>query len=383
MIAAVRRGESMRSVAGRFGVPLSTVQHWFARAKGRRLDRIDWEDRSSAPKRTRRTKASIERRVLATRKRLKERSDLGEYGAPAIHRDLQQQAFEPLPSIRTIARILERHGVLDGLRRIRRPAPPKGWYLPDVAMETSELDSFDTIEGLAILGGPHLTVLTGISLHGGLAAAWPERRVSAKFVVEALLQHWREVGLPAYAQFDNDNRFTGPRQHPDAIGRVIRLCLNLQVTPVLVVPNETGFQATIESFNGRWQAKVWSRFHYSQLRTLRNRSHKYITASRQRNAARIEAAPARRKISKRWKLNLQATPRGRIIYLRRTNDKGHVNILGHSFCVDRYWVHRLVRAEVNLDTQSIQFFALRRREPNDQPLLNEAHYQLPNKLFRE
>jgi hypothetical protein len=119
-----------------------------------------------------------------------------------------------------------------------------------VADGDCKLDCFDTIEGLAIRGGPQLTILTGISLHGGLATVWPERRVGAAFVVQALQQHWGQVGRPGYAQFDNDSRFTGPRQYPDAIGRVIRLCLSLNVIPVFAIPNETGFQASIESFNG-------------------------------------------------------------------------------------------------------------------------------------
>lgn len=373
----------MRSVAELFGVPVSTVQHWVTRAGGKRLDRVNWEDRSCAPKRTRRTKASIERRVLAVRKRLKQRSVLGEYGAPAIHRELRQEGVQPLPAERTIGRILQRHGVLDGRKRVRRPPPPKGWYLPDVAAGECELDSFDTIEGLAIRGGPHLTILTGISLHGGLPVVWAEPRVTAKFVLEALLEHWREVGLPAYAQFDNDNRFTGPRQHPDAIGRVVRMCLSLEITPVFVVPNETGFQASIESLNSRWQSKVWCRFEHRNLRGLKQRSDKYVAASRHRHAVRIEAAPPRQAILKRWRLNLQAALHGKIVYLRRTNDKGRIPILGHSFLVDPYWVHRLVRAEVNLDQNHIRFYALRRREPDDQPLLNQVHYKLPNKPFRE
>jgi len=373
----------MRSVARALAVPLSTVQHWVARAQGKRLDRVEWQGRPCAPKRTRRTSPSIERRVLATRKRLKERSALGEYGAPAIHRQLERQGVQPPPSVRTIGRILERRGAFDGRKRVRRPPPPKGWYLPNVAAAQCELDSFDTIEGLAIRGGPHLTILTGISLHGGLPAVWAERRVTAQCVLEALLEHWRQVGLPGYAQFDNDNRFTGPRQHPDAIGRVVRMCLNLEVTPVFVVPNETGFQASIESLNSRWQAKVWCRFEHRNLRGLKLPSDKYIAASRQRHAARIEAGPPRQAIPQRWRLNLQAAPHGNIVYLRRTNDKGRIPILGHSFLVDPYWVHRLVRAEVNLDENHIRFYALRRREPDDQPLLNEVHYKLPNKLFRE
>lgn len=382
MVVAVRGGESMRSVAGRFAVPLSTVQYWMTQAHGKRLDRVNWQDRSCAPKKTRRTSAPVENRVLATRKQLKEHSPLGEYGAEAIWRDLQGK-IHPLPSLRTIGRIVERHGLLDGRKRVRRPPPPSGWYLPDVGVRTCELDCFDTIEGLAIRGGPHLSILTGISLFGGLAAAWPERTVSAKTVVDSLIEHWQIWGLPRYVQFDNDNRFTGPRQYRNAIGRVIRMCLSLDVIPVFSVPNETGFQASIESFNGRWQDKVWNRFEHARLLDLRRRSRRYITASQQRHATRIDAAPDRTPVPKAWQLNLQTKPRGKIIFLRRTNGSGSLEILGNPFVVDQHWVHRLVRAEVDLDQTFIQFFALRRRAPHDQPLLKQVHFQLPNKRFKE
>ena len=383
MVAAVRRGASQRSVAIQFGVALRTVQRWVERAKGRRLDRVDWSGLPPVPKRTRRTDPVIEQRVLTIRRWLKDCSALGEYGAAAIRREMEVREIEPCPTIPTIGRILQRRGVLDGRKRTRRPPPPQGWYLPDVAAKKVELDSFDTIEGLAIRGGPHLAVLTGVSLDGGLVAAWPARSVSAKSTLDALVEYWREVGLPGYAQFDNDNRFTGPRQYPDAVGRVIRMCLSLGVTPVFAVPTEHGFQAAIESFNGRWQAKVWSRFEHRSLRGLKTRSAKYIAAARSRAAARIESAPSRRPFSKRWRLNLQKHPQGKIIYIRRTNDKGRINLLGHTFAVDRHWLHRLVRAEVDLDADQLRVFALRRREPTDQPLLKELPYTLPEKRFKE
>lgn len=383
MVAAVRRGTSQRAVADQFGVVLCTVQRWVARAKGRRLDRVDWSGLPTVPKRTQRTDPAIEQRVLTIRRSLKNHSALGEYGATAIRREMEARKIEPCPSIPTIGRILQRRGVLDGRKRTRRPPPPQGWYLPEVAAENVELDSFDTIEGLVIRGGPHLTVFTGVSLHGGLVAAWPARSVSAKSTLDALVEHWREVGRPAYAQFDNDNRFTGPRQHPDAIGRVIRMCLSLDVTPVFAVPTEHGFQAAIESFNGRWQDKVWSRFEHRFLRGLKTRSAKYIAAARSRAAARIESAPSRRPFPKRWRLDLQKYPQGKIIYLRRTNDKGHISVLGHTFAIDRHWVHRLVRAEVDLHANQLRVFALRRREPTDQPLLKELPYTLPRKQFKE
>ena len=382
-MAAVRRGASQRAVAVRFGVALCTVQRWFQRAQGQRLNRVDWNDHSSAPHRTQRTKRSREQEVLTIRRRLKDHSPLGEFGAAAIRRETETRRVTPLLSISTIGRILRRHGVLDGRRRVRRPPPPRGWYLPAVAAATAELDSFDTIEGLAIRGGPQVAVLTGISLHGGLPVTWTAQAVSAKMVVNALVEHWRSAGLPAYAQFDNDNRFHGPRQYADTIGRVIRLCLSLGVTPVFAPPNETGFQAAIESYNGRWQAKVWSRFEHASIRGLSQRSAKYIAAARKRSIARIEAAPRRRPFPKHWRLDLQRDPHGIIVFLRRTDDRGRASLLGHAFDVDRHWLHRLVRAEVNLDDNTIRFFALRRREPTDQPLLNKASYTLPKRPFQE
>jgi hypothetical protein len=320
---------------------------------------------------------------LTIRRRLKDHSPLGEFGAAAIRREMETRGITPLLSISTIGRILRRHGILDGRRRVRRPPPPRGWYLPAVAAAKAELDSFDTIEGLAIRGGPQVAVLTGISLHGGLPVTWTAPAVSAKMVVNALVEHWRSVGLPAYAQFDNDNRFHGPRQYADTVGRVIRLCLSLGVTPVFAPPNETGFQAAIESYNGRWQAKVWSRFQHASIRGLSRRSAKYIAAARKRGGVRIEASPRRRPFPKHWRLDLQRAPRGMIVFLRRTDDKGRASVLGHAFAVDRHWLHRLVRAEVDLDDNTIRFFALRRREPTDQPLLNKVSYTLPKRPFQE
>jgi hypothetical protein len=286
--------------------------------------------------------------------------------------------------VRTINRILERRGVLDGQKRLRRPAPPPGWHLPEVASKRRELDSFDVVEGLVIKDGPQVEVLNGISLHGGLAASWPvEASVTAKLVVESLIEHWRASGLPGYAQFDNDTIFQGTHAHPDVIGRVSRLCLSLGVVPVFVVPHEFGFQSMIENYNGTWQAKVWARFPHGSLSDLRGHSQRYVTALRRHRADRIESAPRRGAFPKCWHLNLQARPRGRIIYLRRTSATGTVEVMGRSFEVDLHWLNRLVRVEVDLDEDKIRIYRLRRRGPKDQPLLKELPHHIRKREFSE
>ena len=375
----------MRAVARAFHVSLSLVQYWVGRAEGRRLDRVDWADRSRRPHRTRRTARALEDHVLAVRGRLKRESALGEYGAPAIARVLATTG-EPQArslSVRTIGRILERRGALDSRSRARHPAPPPGWYLPAVARGDAELDSFDIIEGLALERGRRFEVLTGVSLHGGLAAAWPLPAVTARVVVTMLVRHWGAVGLPTYAQFDNDTIFQGAHQHRDSIGRVVRLCLALAVVPVFAPVQEPGFQAAIEGFNARWQAKVWERFRHATLRGVQHRSARYIRAQHERGAARADAAPPRRPLPTPWEFDPQRHPQGRIVFLRRTSATGAIDVLGRRFSIDRHWLHRLVRAEVDLTAEEIRVHALRRREPGNQPLLCRLPYVLPTRRFRD
>jgi hypothetical protein len=383
MVAAVRRGGSLRAVAKKFAVGVATVAHWVERAKGQRLDRVDFSDRSRAPHKTRRTDTTLEDLVLKTRRELAQ-GDLGAIGAGPIRQALLDQGRASVPSVRTINRILGRRGALDGKKRTRRPPPPTGWYLPDVAAGRAELDSIDIVEGLVIKDGPHVEVLNCVSLHGGLPASWPvESPVTSARTVQALLEHWHAVGLPDYAQFDNDMIFHGTHRWPDALGRVLCLCLSLAVVPVLVPPRETGFQASIESYNGWWQSRVWSRFQHANLADLQGHSQRYVAALRKQRAARLDAGPDRRAFPAAWKLDLKKRPTGRLVYLRRSNPNSEVTLLGQTWPLGQVWPNRLLRCEVALDEDKIRFFTLRRKEPTSQPQILEVDYRLPNRGFQD
>jgi len=273
---------------------------------------------------------------MQLRQELKATSALGEYGAVAMARELQAEGRHA-PSRRTINRVLARNGAFDGRQRVRRPAPPPGWYLPPVAAGRAELDSWDFVEGLVLQGGPEVEVLNVMGLHSGLIGSWPDRPYTAVRTLEVMLGHWREVGLPDYAQFDNDTRFQGAHQHPDVVSRVMRLCLHLGVTPVFTVPREHGFQNRLENFNGRWQTKVWGRFHHESLAALQSRSQAYVQASRVRLAPHLDASPERRPVPAGFALDLQAPLHGPMIFLRRTSDAGTVELLQHRFCIDPAW----------------------------------------------
>lgn len=384
MVKAVRRGKSIRAVARMFRVSPPTVQRWVEKAKRQRLDRVCFESASTAPKRVaNRTSFEVEQTVLSIRQHLKDESPLGEFGAVAIRRELELSNASALPSLRTIGRILDRCGALDYRRRVRRPPPPRGWYLQDVAQQKAELDEFDFVQGLAIRGKTEVEVFNVVSLHGSLVGSFPDSPYDTQSAIGAILTHWREVGLPKYAQFDNDNRFSGPHQHPNSIGRVIRLCLSLGVVPVFAPPREHGLQNGIESYNGLWQAKVWCRFEYESLEQVQEQSRKYVEASRKRKAAKVEGAPARRMFPRRWKGNDKGCVRGRIIYIRRTDDQGCLIVLGNKIEVSANWKHRLVRCEIDIDQKEMRFYALRRSDPSNQPLLRRTAYELPRRYLQD
>ena len=382
MVAAVRRGQSQRSVARRFGVSLGHLQYWLARTRGQKLAGVDWSDRPCAPRRQgRQTRPAVQRRIVALRQEPRH-SALGFIGAQAIYDALRtERPTTSPPSLRTIGRILKAHGALDAVRRVRRPAPPPGWYLPAVAAGRAELDAFDVIEDLPLEAGPRLDVLTTRALWGSVCGAWVSAALRTQWLCQRLEAHWRQHGCPVYAQFDNDSRFQGTHTHPDVLGQVIRLCLSLGVTPVFAPTREHGPQNLNESFNHLWQQKVWHRFCHASVAAFQSTSDRFVAAYQQRRIRREDQAPARRPFPRQWRLDLQHAPRGTIIYLRRTDAAGAIRVLGHRWPVDPLWVHRLVRAEVDLAAHQIRCYRLRRAAPAEQPLAKTFRYVFPNKRF--
>ena len=379
MIEAVRSGQSLRAVARQFGVSPATVQHWVRHAGDKPLEQVGWEDGSHLPHQVpNKTSPEIEQRVLQVRRFLSQHSDLGEWGAHAIQNYLQEQGDPSIPSMATINRILSRNGVFDGGQRVRRKPPVPGWYLPDVADKTAEIDETDFVEGLFLEGGEELFVLNTISLHGGLCASWVSSQQKTEVVLACLQAHWQAHGLPTYAQFDNGNVFAGPHQHPDAVGRVIALCLGLGVTPVFAVPREFGIQSAIESYNNRWQQKVWQRFTFTQMSQVQACSTRYVAAVRNKYRQRQETAPPRRAFPTHWEPPTQIPRQGKIVFLRRTTGASDVEVLGHTYPLGVAWYHRLVRCEVDLVANKIQVYGLRRAEPQSQPLLTQWDYRLPD-----
>jgi transposase len=123
LVQAVRAGQSVRSAAAQWGFAPATAAYWIERARGQRLDRVNFANRKPG-RAWNRCSVELEQRILSLRHTLREHSVLGEYGLDAIAAALHDEA-DSTPSRTTIYRVLERHGTFDAVHRVRRPAPPR------------------------------------------------------------------------------------------------------------------------------------------------------------------------------------------------------------------------------------------------------------------
>lgn len=74
--------------------------------------------------------------------------------------------------------------------------------------------------------------------------------------------------------------------------------------------------------------------------------------------------------------------RGKVIFIRRTDDDECFEVMGYRWLVPGAGSHKLVRAEVNLATHRISFYRLSRRNPTVHEYLGHVPYRFPNKVFK-
>ena len=382
MVAAVRRGQSLRVVARRFGVGVATVAHWVERAKGQRLDRIDWSDRSHAPHQPRRTDTALEDLVLKTRtpwpsatwepsapppsatlsgsRASRRRPRFG----PSTASSLAVRAGRPPPHAPAAAapRLVSARGrrgpgAVGQLRHRRgtghpRRPPGRGAQRGVLARRIGCL----LADGVAGHGGHDRAIARGALARSRLARLRPVRQ-----------RH----DLPGHASL----RGCPGTDHP----LVPELRSGAGVRPAArnrLPGHDRELQRLVAS-----QGLV--RFHHANVADVQGHSQKYVQALRKQRAARIEAAPSRRPFPEAWKLDLKKRPRGRLIYLRRSNGSSAVTLLGRTWPLGQLWPNRLVRCEVDLDHDKLRFFTLRRKEPTSQPQILEVDYRLPARGFQD
>ena len=252
-IWAVQRflnGEKPESICASLGRSKAWLYKWVER----HLEDDDtWsEARSRRPLSvTNRTPKEIEEIVKLMRLNLYNR-DLF-CGAQAILWELEDLNVRPLPSPRTINRILSRNALTH--RRTGKyeakgtPYPTLPSLLPN---QTHQAD----LVGPCYLKGPvrfhSLNVVDTATVRCGLHSALTK---AGQDILDGFWAIWRRLGIPDNVQVDNAMTFFGSPAHPRGMGPLIRLCLHNGVEPWFIPMAEPWRNGMIEQFNDLYQQK--------------------------------------------------------------------------------------------------------------------------------
>lgn len=84
------------------------------------------------------------------------------------------------------------------------------------------------------------------------------------------------MGIPCVSQVDNEMAATGGGRYPFSLSQVIRLHLLLGIHLVFIPQGEPGRNASVESFNELWQARVIRRHNCPTLSVIRRTSERFL-----------------------------------------------------------------------------------------------------------
>ncbi len=271
--AAVQRflhGENPQAICASLGKSMRWLYKWVARHTPE--DPAWCEDRSRQPLISpHRTPGEIEDIVAMVRLSLYNKEVF--YGAQAIRWELEDLEVQPLPSIRTINRILSRRDLTH--RRTGR-YEPKGKVYPELpGLSPNQTHQVDLVGPCYLTGPIRFYSLNAIDVMLNRCAIEPMPSKAAQSVLDAVYAVWKRMGIPQNLQVDNELAFYGSPIHPRGMGPLIRLCLRYGVNLWFIPPSEPWRNGVIESFNGHYRQKFLAKIAITSRAELRQASLAY------------------------------------------------------------------------------------------------------------
>lgn len=265
-ILAVERfltGESPESICASLGRSKFWLYKWVKRY--REYDTSWCENRSRRPRVIpNRTPSGIEEIVKMIRLNLYNQ-DLF-CGAQAILWEMEDLGVKPLPSVRTINRILARNELT---HRRTGKYESKGTAYPVLPSTAPNQTHQADLVGPCYLKGPvrfySLNIVDTATVRCGLH---PSLAKSGQMVLDGFWGAWKRMGIPERVQIDNAMSFFGSPTHPRGMGPLIRLCLHNGVEPWFIPMAEPWRNGMIENFNDRYQQKFLRKTHMASIGDL-------------------------------------------------------------------------------------------------------------------
>lgn len=371
-----RNGEGPQAIWTSLGRSKSWFYKWLER--GCRGEGEWFEDVSRRPTGCpRRTPKEIEEIVKMVRLSLYNK---GEFcGAQAILWEMEDRGVTPLPSQRTVNRILARNELTN--KRTGRYEPKGKKYPALAAIKANDVHQMDFVGPCYLHGPVKFHSLHSIDIVSRRCAVEPVTQGKDK-LVELVWNSWLRLGVPRFVQIDNEMVFYGSLRYPRGMGKLIRLCLLNAVEPVFIPQREPWRNGVVEKFNDHWTQKFLQREHMSGAEELKEKSLAFEARhnARWRYSALggksplhcLKASGVKLRFPERReapKTPLSKPEQGRYHVVRFIRSDGILDIFGEKFHAPSEAIYEYVQATVDVARQRLQVRL-------DQEVIDEREYRL-------
>jgi len=366
-IRAVHRffnDEKPESICASLGRSRAWLYKWVERHTA---DDKSWsENQSRRPlSLTSRTPKEIEEIVKMVRLNLYNR-DLF-CGAQAILWEMEELEVRPLPSPRTINRILSRNELTH--RRTGR-YEAKGTPYPKLpSLFPNQTHQADLVGPCYLKGPVRFYGLNAVDTATARCGLYPALSKSGQSILDGFWEIWQRLGIPVNIQVDNAMSFFGSPTHPRGMGPLIRLCLHHGVEPWFIPMAEPWRNGVIEKFNDHYQQKFLGKvimttqddlttgtLAFEQRHNSRYRYSKLggKTPLKALAASQIKLRFPMQEEAPHHRLKKPETGRYHIVRLIRSNMK--LNIFGELFPVAPELTLEYVVATIDVKEQKLKLF---------------------------
>jgi putative transposase len=311
----------------------------------------------------RRIPPEVERTILTIRRRLEARTQPSTryqlIGASAIIAELKALHVQPLPSPRTVERVLERNGITLPKVRLARWLPRHVYPAPQ-AHTSNQVHQVDLVGPVYLKGQrQRYYIFVCKDIFDGAVYLKLTRSRKMDEVLAFLGESWKALGRPAQVQFDNAREMAGWGRAARYLSRVIRLCLRFGVEPTFIPPGQPQFNGAVENFNAWFQPLLFQRRfkrpadlkrELKRLQDTVNAQHVHprlggLTPDQYRRRQKLLKLP------RRFNIPTEPLPiaAGRVTFIRQVTYHGSIHLLGQTFKVGKRLKGQYVKAV--LDTQ--------------------------------
>lgn len=351
---------------------LERSREWFYKWWERYLDigAAGLREQSRAPKTSQRIwppemrQAILEiRDRLARRRGPRERYRLA--GAPTIRYELACLGYEPLPSLRTIERVLQAGERTSPAFR-PQPRAVSSDYPRRPATHSNQRHQMDLIGPRYLKGSRRQWFfLVYRDIYDQAVYVEFQPKPNMEIVLDFVVRAWQRMGLPESLQVDNSGLF-GLTSHPGALSRFVRLALWVGIELTFIPEHEPWRNGSIEYFNGWLQERILSILLRSPRQVRRELAAMMLTCWEEHIHPHLNfqtTAQARKGLTIRTlphNFNAHQQPIsvtiGRVIFIRRVRPSGRITILGIKFKVGKRVAHRYILAKLYTRTMVLKVY---------------------------